>query len=41
MGWLILGIGLGFVLGSFYPQKDFFVKYINKIRYKVEDLLDK
>jgi len=37
MGWLILGLGTGYVIGSFYPKKEFFVKYYNKAKDKIEE----
>ena len=32
MGWLILGLVIGFVVGSFFPQPALFKKYYDKAK---------
>jgi hypothetical protein len=34
MGWLILGLAVGFVIGSFFPQPEFFKEYWDKLAAK-------
>jgi len=40
MGWIILALVIGFVVGSFFPQPELFEKWYNNSKEYLTDLFE-